>query len=307
MRLAIHRHSLAPIMEDFFNRLFHLQPSLIATMTQDILHLVIAALILVIGWWVSNRIAHLLASVLIRSHADPTVAPMLAGIAAWAVRVIAFIAALSEVGIATASVLAALGAAGLAIGLALQGTLQNIAAGIMLLMLRPFRAGDVIEGSGAAAGIVREVSLFTTRIERSDGNVVFVPNSQIWSNPVVNYSSGGTHRADVTVDLARREDVDTAIAELKKMVADEPRVLTASTLAPMVVVDSYPSTGGVRLRISAWVREPDAPHAAADLREHAHTALANAGLAAAAGNAKAAASASDSNREDAHAALTHQS
>ncbi|CAG9222125.1 Small-conductance mechanosensitive channel [Paraburkholderia tropica] len=285
-------------MEDFFNRLFHLQPSLLDSVTHDVVHLVAAVLILAVGWWISNRVAQLSEHMLARSHADPTLAPMLAGIVAWAVRVIAIVAALSEVGIATASVLAALGAAGLAIGLALQGTLQNIAAGIMLLFLRPFRAGDVIEGSGAAAGIVREVGLFTTRIERGDGNAVFVPNSQIWSNPVINYSSGGTQRVDVTIDLARREQVDPAIGELKKMVANEPRVLAGTTLAPAIVVDSYPDDGGVRLRMSVWVRDPDAAFAIDDLREHAGEALANAGIAVK-GEEKA------REREDADAALAH--
>ncbi|MDE1180359.1 mechanosensitive ion channel family protein [Paraburkholderia sp.] len=266
-------------MDDFFNRVLHLQPSLLATVTHDVVHLVVAALILVVGWWISNKIGMLFARTLARTHADPTLAPMLAAFGAWAVRVLVIVAALSEVGIATASVLAALGAAGLAIGLALQGTLQNIAAGIMLLMLRPFRAGDVIEGSGAAAGIVREVGLFTTRIERSDGNAVFVPNSQIWSNPVINYSSGGTQRVELEVDISQRKDVDAAIAELKKMIADEPRVLTGNTLSPVVSVADYPGAGGVRLRIAAWVREPDAPHASNDLRSHARDALAKAGLA----------------------------
>jgi small conductance mechanosensitive channel len=277
-------------MDKFFNQLFQLQPSLITSLTHDVLHLVVAVLILAIGWWVSNRIARVFAHVLLHTHADPTLAPMLAGIAAWAIRIIAIVAALSEVGIATASVLAALGAAGLAIGLALQGTLQNIAAGIMLLLLRPFRAGDVIEGSGAAAGIVREVGLFTTRIERGDGNVVFVPNSQIWSNPVINYTSGGTLRVDVTIGLARRDQVDAAIAELTKMVAAEPRVLTGSTLTPTVAVDSYPPDEGVQLRISAWVRKPDEPYAVDDLRGHARDALATAGLAVAGRGAEQAAS-----------------
>ncbi|MEM5448812.1 mechanosensitive ion channel family protein [Paraburkholderia guartelaensis] len=281
-------------MDDFLNRLFHLQPSLLATMTHDVMNVIVAVLILVVGWWVSNRVAHVFASMLAHSHADPTLAPMLAGMAAWTVRVIALVAALSEVGIATASVLAALGAAGLAIGLALQGTLQNIASGIMLLMLRPFRAGDVIEGSGAAAGIVCEVGLFTTRIERGDGNVVFVPNSQIWSNPVINYSSGGTQRIDVTVDLARRDQVDAAIGKLKEMVSAEPRVQNGTTLAPTVAVDSYPSSGGARLLVRAWVRNADAQYAVDDIRGHARETLATAGLAVT-GNARMAAD---------HAALT---
>jgi len=108
-----------------------------------------------------------------------------------------------------------------------------------------------------------------------------VPNSQIWSNPVINYSHGGTQRIDVTIDLARRDQVDAAIAELKDVVAAEPRVLTGATLAPTVAVDRYFAKGGVRLRIGAWVRDPDACYAVDDLRGRARDALTKAGLPAA--------------------------
>ena len=264
-------------MNDTLARLFHFQPALIVTATNGAVHLIISAAILAAGWWLSNRVAAMLARGLARTHADPTLAPMIASLGAWGVRILAFIAALGEVGVATASVLAVLGAAGLAIGLALQGTLQNIAAGLMLLMLRPFRVGDVIEGSGAAAGTVREIGLFTTRIERTDGNAVFVPNSTIWSNPIVNYSTGGAKRVNVEIDLTHRTDVDTAIGVLKKVVADEPRVLGGSTLAPAVTVDSYPSDGGARLRVDAWMREPDAPLIGETLHSRATEALEEAG------------------------------
>ncbi|HTJ94994.1 MAG TPA: mechanosensitive ion channel family protein [Pararobbsia sp.] len=264
-------------MIDTLARLFHLQPALVVSMTSGAIHLAVAVLILVVGWWFSNRIGAALAHGLSRTHADPTLAPLIASLGSWAIRILAFIAALGEIGVATASVLAVLGAAGLAIGLALQGTLQNIAAGLMLLMLRPFRVGDVIEGSGAAAGTVSEIGLFTTRIERTDGNVVFVPNSQIWSNPIVNYSTGGAKRVNVEIDIAHRNDVDTAIGVLKKVVADEPRVLGGATLAPAVTVDSYPSDGGARLRVDAWMREPDAPLIGETLQSRATEALAEAG------------------------------
>jgi small conductance mechanosensitive channel len=266
-------------MDDLLARMFHLQPSLMVTITHDVMHAAVAILILVIGWWISNRLGALLSRGLSRTHADPTLAPMINAIGTWAVRVLVLFAALSEVGVATASVLAVLGAAGLAIGLALQGTLQNIAAGIMLLLLRPFRAGDVIEGSGATAGIVREVGLFTTRIERSDGNAVFVPNSQIWSNPVINYSSGGTQRVDLEIGIAQRKDVAAAIDVLKKMVADDPRVLGGSTLAPFVSASDYPQGGGAALRIAVWVNGADARLAAEDLQERARAALDQAGCA----------------------------
>jgi len=252
-------------MIDTLARLFHLQPALVVSMTSGAIHLAVAVLILVVGWWFSNRIGAALAHGLSRTHADPTLAPLIASLGSWAIRILAFIAALGEIGVATAS------------GLALQGTLQNIAAGLMLLMLRPFRVGDVIEGSGAAAGTVSEIGLFTTRIERTDGNVVFVPNSQIWSNPIVNYSTGGAKRVNVEIDIAHRNDVDTAIGVLKKVVADEPRVLGGATLAPAVTVDSYPSDGGARLRVDAWMREPDAPLIGETLQSRATEALAEAG------------------------------
>jgi small-conductance mechanosensitive channel len=170
-----------------------------------------------------------------------------------------------------------LGAAGLAIGLALQGTLQNIAAGIMLLMLRPFRAGDVIEGTGATAGIVREVGLFTTRIERSDGNAVFVPNSQIWSNPVINYSSGGTQRVEVKVDIAQRKDVACAIEALRKMITSDPRVLGGATLAPVVTAADHRRGAGAAVRVAVWVSGSDAQLAADDMRDRARIVLEEAG------------------------------
>jgi small-conductance mechanosensitive channel len=264
-------------MDDLIARLFHLQPSLIVSLTHDVMHAGVAILILVVGWWLSNRIGALLSKAMSRTRADPTLAPMINAIGTWTIRVLVLFAALSEVGVATASVLAVLGAAGLAIGLALQGTLQNIAAGIMLLMLRPFRAGDVIEGSGATAGIVREVGLFTTRIERSDGNAVFVPNSQIRSNPVINYSSGGTRRVEVEVAIQQRQDVACAIDALKKMVAGDPRVLGGNTLAPVVTAADYQRGGGAAVRLAVWVSGADAQLAADDMREHARTVLEEAG------------------------------
>lgn len=115
------------------------------------------------------------------------------------------------------------------------------------------------------------------RFRCGDGNIVFVPNSQIWSNPVINYSCGGTQRIEVEVELAQRKDVDAAIGQLQKLVADEPRVLSGSTLAPVVSVADYPADGGATLRIAAWVRSPDASLAGGDLHDRAQAVLELAG------------------------------
>lgn len=135
------------------------------------LQLCSAVLILVLGWWIARRVSRWLGRTLTRqSHVDATLRPILCDASLLGIRIVAIVGALSELGIQTASIVAVLGAAGLAIGLALQGTMQNIAAGIMLLLLRPFKVGDFIDGgAGNIAGTVVEVSLFTTRLTKPDG------------------------------------------------------------------------------------------------------------------------------------------
>ena len=168
--------------------------------------ILMALLILAVGWWMSNRVANTLRRALGRTNADATLTPVLASLALWAIRVIAIVAALGKFGIAAASILTVLGAAGLAIGLALQGTLQNIAAGLMLLLLRPFRVGDYIEGVGTTAGTVNEIGLFTTRLTKNDGVIMFVPNSTIWANPVTNYSANERRRVVLNVSRPARAE-----------------------------------------------------------------------------------------------------
>ena len=136
-----------------------------------------AILILGIGWWLSGVAARAIAHVVeTRPYVDPTLKGVLTRLVRWGLIVITVVAALSQLGVATTSMLAALGAIGLAVGLALQGTLANIAAGIMLLWLRPFRVGDYIE-AGSAAGTVKDVGLFASHMTTFEGVSLFVPNS----------------------------------------------------------------------------------------------------------------------------------
>ncbi len=147
-----------------------------------------ALLILGIGWWLSGvaarAIAHLVET---QPYVDPTLKGVLKRIVRWGLLILVFVAALAQLGVATTSMLAALGAIGLAIGLALQGTLANIAAGIMLLWLRPFRVGDYIE-AGSAAGTVKDVGLFASHMTTFEGVSLFVPNSELWGTKIVNYT-----------------------------------------------------------------------------------------------------------------------
>ena len=222
-----------------------------------------AILIVIVGWWISNRVANALRRALGRTNADTTLTPVLASLALWAIRVIAIVAALGKFGIAAASILTVLGAAGLAIGLALQGTLQNIAAGLMLLLLRPFRVGDYIEGIGTTAGTVNEIGLFTTRLTKADGIVMFVPNSTIWANPVTNYSANERRRVVVNFHVPHQQSVEHVLASLKTMVESDSRIVDQPA-RPWIAVTDYTDTG-VKITVGAWTRTGDHANVQADL------------------------------------------
>jgi small conductance mechanosensitive channel len=226
--------------------------------------ILMAVLILVIGWWISNRVADALKRALGRTQVDNTLTPVLASVAQWAIRVVAIVAALGKFGVAAASILTVLGAAGLAIGLALQGTLQNIAAGLMLLLLRPFRVGDYIEGGSATAGTVNEIGLFTTRLTKNDGVILFVPNSTLWANPVTNYTVNERRRVLLNVVIPEDHDIEGSLAALHKIVADDPRIIRDDSTKPWIAVSDYTDTG-VKLNVGVWTQRADYAAVQADL------------------------------------------
>ncbi len=214
-----------------------------------IVNFLAAGITLILGWTVSGVLGRSIRRLASRSsHIDPTVVPMLQISAVWAIRIFVIIAVLARFGVQTASLIAALSAAGLAIGLALQGTLQNIAAGIMLLALRPLRVGEFVSVVGKAEGTVEEVGLFMSRLRQADGIVVNMPNSLIWGSTIINYSRNATRRMDVAVQVRHGDDLDTALQALQKLVDDHPYVL--DTPAPRVIVTAYlESYSAVTLRV----------------------------------------------------------
>ncbi|WP_323119065.1 mechanosensitive ion channel family protein [Burkholderia alba] len=210
-----------------------------------------SALILVIGWWISKRAGRWLNRALTnQARMDDTLRPIICDVSVWSIRIVAIVGALSQLGIQTASIVAVLGAAGLAIGLALQGTMQNIAAGIMLLLLRPFKVGDYIDGGGGAvAGTVEEVSLFTTRLTKPDGICEYVPNSALWSNSIRNYTRNPTRRLDLEVEVSMRDDVNRAIEALRRLAAGYAHALPDP--APQVMVMRFDDSTAV-LNVRVW-------------------------------------------------------
>ena len=204
---------------------------------------------LILGFWLSGRAASFIRSQTAKlKRVDPTLTPILASIARYAGLILTFVVALGQFGIQTTSIIAVLGAAGLAIGLAWQGTLSNVAAGIMLLLLRPFGVGDWIEANGIS-GTVQEIGLFSTQIDTFENVYISVPNSSIWSSIIINHSRHKVRRMDIDIGIAYEANLDEAEKALMALCADK-RVHKAP--APQFLVVAYGDSAiTVRLRLYA--------------------------------------------------------
>ena len=184
---------------------------------------------------------------------DETLKPVLASIVRYAILVFVLIAVLAQFGVQTTSIIALLGAAGLAVGLALQGTLQNIAAGFMLLFLRPFRVGDYID-AGAISGTVNEIGLFTTQMRTYQGIYLEVPNSQLWNSAILNYSRVEARRLDIVVGISYDDDIDKALAALLDLMTSDSRANAEPE--PQVMVKEL-ADSSVNINLRCWADPGD--------------------------------------------------
>ena len=184
---------------------------------------------------------------------EETLRTFFANFARYLVLIVTFLAVLSQFGIETTSLIAVFGAAGLAIGLALQGTLSNVAAGVMLLIFRPFKVGDYVEAAGIA-GTVKSITLFVTELATPDNVQILAPNSQVWGAIVKNYSFHPTRRVDLAIGIDYGDNIDTAIDSVQEVVNADPRVLRAPE--SMVVVGNL-GDNSVDLTIRFWCKGED--------------------------------------------------
>ena len=204
---------------------------------------------IIIGFWLSSK-----ASSIVRTQmstlqrVDKTLAPILASIIRYAGFILTLVVALGQFGVQTTSIIAVLGAAGLAIGLALQGTLSNVASGIMLLLLRPFSVGDWIE-TNSISGTVQEIGLFATQIDTFDNIYITVPNSSIWSATIINNSRHQIRRMDLDIGIGYNSDLNKVEKALITLTKDK-RILSDPE-PQFLVVDYADSAILVRLRLYA--------------------------------------------------------
>lgn len=217
-----------------------------------IVNVAIALLILVAGWAVSSFAGRTLKRIAARSpRVDPTVVPMVETVTVWAIRIFVVVAVLARFGVQTASIITVLGAAGLAVGLALQGTLQNIAAGIMLLALRPLRAGEYVSIVGKGDGTVLEVGLFLTRLDQYDGVHLTLPNSAVWGSTIINYSRNPTRRLDIELEILDLTRLDTAVESVREVACNVEGILPDP--APTVSVTGFDQNKAI-LTLRVWLQ-----------------------------------------------------
>ena len=228
--------------------LAELTRNLVNVLTPWILNVLGALIVL----WVGTRIARWARGVvqraLERAKVDDTLVPFVSSCIYYLIVAFVVVAALGMIGIQTASIIAVLAAAGLAIGLALQGTLANFAAGVMLLVFRPFRKGDLIEAAGVTA-VVEAISIFTTTLSSLDNVAIVVPNAAVWGQIIRNYATNPTRRIDLAVNIAYRDSIQTALDAIRRVVAADPRVLKEP--APTIAVGELGSSA-VNLLVRPW-------------------------------------------------------
>jgi small conductance mechanosensitive channel len=226
----------------------------VAIVTEYGLSVIGAIAILIIGWIASKWVHRMVVKSLSRSsRVDAMLRGFFASLAKYLVLVLTGVMVLSQFGVQTASLIAVLGAAGLAIGLALQGTLSNVAAGVMILIFRPFKVGDYVE-AGGKAGSVKDVTLFITELATPDNVQIILPNSQVWGAPVVNYSFHETRRVDLVLGVSYEDDVGKAAEAINATIAADARVLQDPE--PMVAVSEL-ADSSVNFVVRVWCQAAD--------------------------------------------------
>jgi len=245
-------------------------PALTVMAVDGAFNFLIAVLILIAGWMVARWMGRWLHDVVERSRLiDETLKPLLVNGVRYVILAVTVVAVLSQFGVQTTSLIALLGAAGLAVGLALQGTLSNVASGVLLLVLRPFRVFEKIKVADAT-GKVREIGLFRTEIVTDDGNFVSIPNATIFSGTIINVSRERNRRIGFTVEIDRSENIDAVQKTILECLALDRRILKMP--APTVEVETLGAIS-TTLTVQVWLENRDFGAVLSDIKKRVRHAL----------------------------------
>lgn len=217
------------------------------------LNILAATAIFMLGKFAATGVRRLVRKVMRKRNVDPTLVGFVTSILYALLLAFVVVAALSKLGIQTASFVAVLGAAGLAIGLALQGSLSNFASGVLMIIFKPFKGGDYVE-AGGSTGFIEEIAILTTTVRTRDNKTVIIPNSKIMSNVITNYTDRETRRVDITAGVSYSDDIDRVKAVLMGILQDDDRVLDEP--APFVGLSEM-ADSSVNFTVRGWVGTSD--------------------------------------------------
>lgn len=229
----------------------------------------LAVITLIIGLWVISMIGKLLHLSMEKSKVDPTLIPFLSSLVSWVLKILLFISVASMIGIATTSFIAVLGAAGLAIGLALQGSLSNFAGGVLIMIFKPYKVGDLIEAQGQL-GVVKEVQIFNTILTSPQNKQVIMPNGAVSNGAIVNYSAEGKIRVDLSIGIAYNANIPQAKEVIMTVLKNHPKVMQDP--APFVGVVEL-ADSSVNLAVRPHCHPSDYWDVFFDINEQMKTAL----------------------------------
>ena len=256
-------HSFEEYVNEFINALIAYSPKLIS-----------ALFILIIGLYGIRLINRMVKKIMLKNEFDPTLSRFLANSLLWALRLLLFITVISRLGIESSSFVAILGAAGLAVGLSLQGSLSNFAGGVLIILFKPFRVGDSIEAQGVI-GTVNEIQIFTTKLLTANNQTIFIPNGILSNGVIINYSLQGMRRADLTFSLSYDTNIKVAKDIVMQVMQNHPNVL--KTPEPSIVVKNL-TDSAIQIGIRPWSKNEYFAIMSSDILEQCKDAFDKAGI-----------------------------
>jgi small conductance mechanosensitive channel len=228
--------------ETFFKVLIDYSPKLVS-----------AFLILFVGLYAIRLINRLIRKIMVKRDLDPTLTNFLSDILLWVLRVLLFVTFIDKLGIGTSSFVAILGAMGLAVGLSLQGSLSNFAGGMLIILFKPFKVGDVIEAQGSI-GTVNEIQIFVTKLINANNQTIFIPNGSLSNGVITNYSMQGFRKADLTISISYDTDIRKAKDIITEVLKNNPKVL--KTPEAEVSVKNL-TDSSIQLAVRPWANNED--------------------------------------------------
>jgi small conductance mechanosensitive channel len=231
--------------------------------------LVAAVLLLVLGIWAIRIINTVSRKIMVKREIEPTLIEFLSDIIYWGLRIILFIAVISKLGIESSSFVAILGAAGLAVGLSLQGSLSNFAGGMLIILFKPFKLGDVIEAQGVS-GTVIDIQIFVTQLLTANNQVIYVPNGALSNGTIINYSQQANRRTDLTIGISYETNIKKVKDLIFTVIANNPKILKHPH--PAVSVKEL-TDSGIKIAIRVWSKNEDFGDVCAEILEDSKVAF----------------------------------